>query len=132
MEAGCNIQDGVILHSLAGSPVTVEEGSSLAHGCVIHGPCRIGTGSFIGFNSVVYNSNLGALVVVMHGAVIEGVTVPDGLHVPSMSAISCPDDVESLIPATPESLAFAARVSAMNVRLEEAALDSRNGEPMRP
>lgn len=122
IEAGCNVQDGVILHALAGTSVTVEEGSSLAHGCIVHGPCTIGKNSFIGFNSVIFDADLGVGVVVMHAALVEGVTVPEGLYIPSMSAVCCSDDVQSLSPASPESLAFASKVSAMNIRLTEGAL----------
>ena len=38
----CNIQDGVIVHALGGTHVTIGRQTSLAHGCIIHGPCTLG------------------------------------------------------------------------------------------
>ncbi len=46
----CNIQDRVVLHSLEDSLVLIEEITSLAHGCIIHGPCKIGNNCFIGLS----------------------------------------------------------------------------------
>src|SRR3972149_7268063 len=62
----CNIQDGAILHALTGSKVEVGGSTSLSHGCIIHGPCRIGPKSFIGFRTIVFNSELGEGVMALH------------------------------------------------------------------
>jgi hypothetical protein len=51
IEAEVNIQDGVIIHALGGSPVRIGKGSSLAHGAVVHGPCKVGENCFIGFKT---------------------------------------------------------------------------------
>jgi carbonic anhydrase/acetyltransferase-like protein (isoleucine patch superfamily) len=117
--AEANVQDGDITHALAGTGVTIGPRASIAHGAVVHGPCAIGEGGFVGFNAIIFNAALGARVVVMHGALVEGVSIPDGLYVPSMTAIRSRRDVERLQPTSPESLVFVARVSAMNVRLAE-------------
>ena len=42
IESEVNIQDGVIIHALGGSPVHIGSGVSLAHGAVIHDPCHGG------------------------------------------------------------------------------------------
>ncbi|MBU4305987.1 MAG: carbonate dehydratase, partial [Candidatus Omnitrophica bacterium] len=55
----CNIQDRVIIHALENTSVLIEENTSLAHGCIIHGPCKIGKKCFIGFGSVVFKSEIG-------------------------------------------------------------------------
>jgi hypothetical protein len=58
----------------------------------------------------------------MHHAVVEGVTVPAGLHVPSMMSVRCESDLRQLEPAGPELAAFAKKVSQMNMLLADAAL----------
>ena len=42
IRAECNVQDGVIIHALCGTQVTVGQRTSLAHSCIIHGPCTLG------------------------------------------------------------------------------------------
>ena len=54
VEDECNVQDGVIIHALAGTEVTIGQRTSLAHGAIVHGPCRIDEDSFIGFGAVVF------------------------------------------------------------------------------
>ncbi len=129
--AEANVQDGVILHALGGTGVTIGPGTSLAHGAVVHGPCSIGRGGFVGFNSVLFDATLGTRVVVMHAALVEGVSVPDDLYVPSMTAVCCQVDVRPLRPASPEELAFAARVRLTNTRLAEAGRESESGEAVK-
>ncbi len=45
----CNIQDGVVIHAIGGTNVTIGLKTSLAHGCIIHGPCNLGQRCFMGF-----------------------------------------------------------------------------------
>ncbi len=118
-----NIQDGVVIHALGGSGVEIGPRSSIAHGAVVHGPCKIGENCFIGFRSVVFDATLGPHVIVMHQALVEGVIIPDGLVVPSMTAVRTDQDVHRLNPARPEQLAFAAKVAQVNSWLAQAALD---------
>ncbi|MBU0952022.1 MAG: hypothetical protein KKH91_04250 [Elusimicrobia bacterium] len=40
--ANCNVQDRVIVHALQNTSVYVDNNSSLSHGCIVHGPCKIG------------------------------------------------------------------------------------------
>ena len=42
VEAECNVQDGVIIHALAGAPVRIGSRTSLTHGSIVHGPCILG------------------------------------------------------------------------------------------
>jgi len=117
-----NVQDCVVVHALGGTGVEIGTGTSLAHAAVVHGPCKIGADCFVGFNSVVFNATLGDGVVVMHQALVEGVTVPPGLCIPSMTAVRCEEDVRRLAPATPDMIAFARKVSQTNIVLAEVAL----------
>lgn len=42
VEAECNVQDGVIIHALAGTSVRIGSRTSLTHGSIVHGPCILG------------------------------------------------------------------------------------------
>lgn len=121
IDAEVNIQDGVIIHALGGSPVRIGKGSSLAHGAVIHGPCKVGENCFVGFKSVVFKADLGAGVIIQHQALVEGVTIPAGMHVPSMSGVLTEEDVGQLRSVSPELTAFAEKVRKTNVFLAEVA-----------
>ena len=124
---GANVQDCVVVHALGGTSVRIGPSSSVAHAAVIHGPCEIGADCFVGFGSVVFNATLDRGVLVMHRALVEGVTIPPGLCVPSMVAVGCAEDVRGLVSATPEQVSFAAKVARTNVLLAEAALRGRGG-----
>ncbi len=124
---GANLQDGVVVHALGGTGVRIGAGTSVAHGAVVHGPCATGGKCFVGFNSVLCNATLGEGVVVMHQALVEGVTLPDGSYVPSMTAVRCEEDVRRLTRVPPEVLAFVEKVRNTNIQFAEsyAALQSR-------
>ena len=69
----CNVQDGVIIHALGGTPVSVGKRTILAHGCIIHGPCKIGEECFVGFRAVVFKSVVGNGSFVGANATVQGV-----------------------------------------------------------
>jgi carbonic anhydrase/acetyltransferase-like protein (isoleucine patch superfamily) len=117
-----NVQDCAVIHALGGTGVAIGPRTSIAHAAVIHGPCKIGAGCFVGFNSVVFGATLGDGVVVMHQALVEWVVVPEGLLVPSMTAVRCEEDAIRLIRVTADIVAFVERIVSANVRLTEAAL----------
>jgi carbonic anhydrase/acetyltransferase-like protein (isoleucine patch superfamily) len=117
-----NVQDGAVIHAVGGTGVSIGPRTSIAHAAVIHGPCTIGAGCFVGFNSVVYRATLGDGVVVMHHALVEGTVVPEGLYVPSITPVRCERDVARLGRVAPDVVAFVERVSRTNVLLAEAAL----------
>lgn len=119
VEAEVNIQDGVIVHALGGSPVHIGKGASLAHGAVVHGPCMVEEGCFIGFKSVVFKSILKKGVVVLHQSLVEGVTIEAGKHVPSMTRVRNEEDVYGLGEAPADLAAFADKVRQTNVFLAE-------------
>jgi carbonic anhydrase/acetyltransferase-like protein (isoleucine patch superfamily) len=121
VEAEVNIQDGVIIHALGGSPVRISRGASLAHGAVIHGPCEIGENCFIGFRSVVFNASLARGVIVEHQALVENMTIPEGVHIPSMIAVRSQADVLGLKPVSPELVAFADKVRRTNLFLAQVS-----------
>jgi carbonic anhydrase/acetyltransferase-like protein (isoleucine patch superfamily) len=121
VEPEVNIQDGVIVHALGGAPVRISRGASLAHGAVVHGPCEIGEDCFIGFKSVVFKASLARGVIIEHQALVENVTISEGLHIPSMTAVLSQADVLRLKPASSEMAAFADKVRRTNLFLAEVS-----------
>ena len=95
--SGTNIQDGVIIHALKdkyimmdGKKYAVYIGRDVccAHGAIIHGPCAIGDGSFIGFNSTVFKAIVGKNCAVLHHSLVtNNVKLPDNKCVPSGTVI---------------------------------------------
>jgi carbonic anhydrase/acetyltransferase-like protein (isoleucine patch superfamily) len=63
-----NIQDGVVLHGLLNQRIPVGNKRysifignkvSIGHGALVHGPCFIGDGVFVGFKSIVFDAIVG-------------------------------------------------------------------------
>jgi phenylacetic acid degradation protein len=52
LEAGANLQDNCVVHSLPDFDCVMEADSHIGHGAVIHG-CRIGRNALVGMNAVV-------------------------------------------------------------------------------
>lgn len=77
--AGSNIQDGSVLHSDTGFPLTVGERVTVGHQVVLHG-CTVGDESLIGIGAVVLNgAKIGKHCLVGAGALVtEGKEFPDG------------------------------------------------------
>jgi len=113
----CNIQDSAVIHALENASVLIEENTSLAHGCIIHGPCKIGRNCFIGFGSVVFNAEVAEGVVIMHLAVVEGVNILPERVVESSKLINSVDDVRELAHVDKELRGFAKRVIKTNLDL---------------
>lgn len=123
----CNIQDRVIIHALENSSVSIEENTSLAHGCIVHGPCKIGQGCFIGFGTVVFNAVLSNEIVVKHLVVIEGVEIPSGRLVPNRAVINSEDKVKDLELATEELEIFSQKVVKVNLDLVKGYKIAKEG-----
>ncbi|PIY19920.1 carbonate dehydratase [Candidatus Desantisbacteria bacterium CG_4_10_14_3_um_filter_40_18] len=95
--SGTNIQDGVIIHALKDKFVMIEgkkyavyigKDVCVAHGAIIHGPCAIGDGSFVGFNSTVFKAIVGKNCAVLHHSLVtNNVKIPDNKCVPSGTVI---------------------------------------------
>ena len=76
--ARSNIQDGSVLHTDAGVPLTVGPSVSVGHLVMLHG-CTIGEGSLIGIKAVILNgARVGRDCLVGANTLIaEGKTIPD-------------------------------------------------------
>ena len=74
-----NIQDGSMVHSDPGFPMTLGENVTIGHQVMLHG-CTVGDGSLIGIKSVVMNgAKIGRNCLVGAGSLVtEGKEFPDG------------------------------------------------------
>jgi carbonic anhydrase/acetyltransferase-like protein (isoleucine patch superfamily) len=102
--AGTNIQDGSVLHSDMGYPLTLGEGVTVGHKVMLHG-CTVGDHSLIGIGAVVLNgAKIGKNCLVGAGALVtEGKEFPDG----SLIVGSPAKVVRELSPAQIEGLKLA-------------------------
>ncbi|MET0519260.1 MAG: gamma carbonic anhydrase family protein [Burkholderiaceae bacterium] len=116
---GSNIQDGSVLHSDHGSPLTVGEGVTVGHQVMLHG-CTIGDHSLIGIGAVVLNgAKIGKSCLVGAGALVtEGKEFPEG----SMIIGSPARVVRQLTPEQIEGLKLSARHYIDNARRYSADL----------
>ena len=75
---GCNVQDGCVLHTDPGFPLTLERHVTVGHKAMLHG-CTIGEGSLIGINAVVLNgARIGRNCLIGANALIpEGKEIAD-------------------------------------------------------
>ena len=76
---GSNVQDGSVLHSDPGFPLTLGENVTVGHQVMLHG-CTIGDGTLVGIQAVVLNgAKIGRNCLVGAGALVtEGKEFPDG------------------------------------------------------
>ena len=84
---GTNIQDGAILHSDPGVPLSIGEGCTIGHGAVIHG-CTIGPNCLIGMGATILNgARIGANSIVGANALVtERKEFPDGALIAGVPA----------------------------------------------
>ena len=77
--ARSNVQDGSVLHTDVGFPLTLGDDVTVGHQVMLHG-CTVGDGSLIGIQAVVLNgARIGRNCLVGAGAVVtEGKEFPDG------------------------------------------------------
>jgi carbonic anhydrase/acetyltransferase-like protein (isoleucine patch superfamily) len=110
---GSNIQDGCVLHSDHGQPLTVGQNVTVGHQVMLHG-CTVGDGSLIGIGAVVLNgARIGKNCLVGAGSLVtEGKEFPDG----SMIIGSPAKVVRQLTPEQIEGLRRSAKGYQENAR----------------
>ncbi|MGN6628311.1 MAG: hypothetical protein ACTHKJ_00365, partial [Candidatus Nitrosocosmicus sp.] len=121
-----NLQDGVILHALEttshnkniddrrysaqgsllnandsafnnGFAIYVGDKVSLAHDVQIHGPAFVGNDTFVGMNSLIFNSKIGNRVAIgVSSTITNGVTIADDKFVPPGSIIATQKQADAL------------------------------------
>ncbi|MES2151749.1 MAG: gamma carbonic anhydrase family protein [Pseudomonadota bacterium] len=76
--ANSNVQEGTVMHTDMGYPLTVGENVTIGHQAMLHG-CTVGDGSLIGIQAVILNgARIGKGCLVGAGALVtEGKEFPD-------------------------------------------------------
>ncbi len=79
---GANVQDGTVMHTDIGYPLTVGDRVTIGHKVMLHG-CTVGADSLIGIGSIILNgARIGSNTVVgANSLVTEGKEFPDGVLV---------------------------------------------------
>jgi len=77
--AGSNVQEGTVMHTDPGYPLTIGNKVTIGHQAMLHG-CTIGDGALIGIQAVILNgARIGKGCLVGAGALVtEGKEFPDG------------------------------------------------------
>ena len=96
-----NVQDGAVLHTDPGLPLTVGDGATIGHKVMLHG-CTIGDNCLIGIGSVILNGAVigSNCVVGAKSLITENKTFPDNsliLGAPAKVARTLNDDEVAMI-----------------------------------
>ncbi|MFC1833109.1 carbonic anhydrase [Thermodesulfobacteriota bacterium] len=109
-----NVQDGCVIHALEtcdnGSKVEqnlmqvdgkeyavyVGKNVCLAHQVLVHGPAVVRDNTFLGFQAIVFKSEIGEGCVLEFGAKVIGVKVPAGRYVPINSVVNSQEQADAL------------------------------------
>lgn len=77
--AGTNVQEGTVMHTDMGYPLTIGENCTIGHRAMLHG-CTIGNNTLIGMGATILNNaKIGNNCLVGANALItEGKEFPDG------------------------------------------------------
>jgi carbonic anhydrase/acetyltransferase-like protein (isoleucine patch superfamily) len=75
---GSNVQDGSVLHTDPGAPLTIGKGVTIGHMVMLHG-CEIGDGSLVGIGSIILNrTKIGRNCLIGANTLLtEGKDIPD-------------------------------------------------------
>jgi carbonic anhydrase/acetyltransferase-like protein (isoleucine patch superfamily) len=98
---GSNIQDGAVLHTDAGFPLTVGRNCTIGHQAILHS-CTVGDNSLVGMGATVLNAaKIGRNCLIGAKALItEGRTIPDNSLVIGMPGkvvrVLSEDEIEGL------------------------------------
>ncbi len=73
-----SIQDGSIIHTDFGFPVTIGDNCIIGHGCILHG-CKIGNNCLIAMGAIILTgAEIGNECIIGAGALVpEGKKIPD-------------------------------------------------------
>ena len=73
-----NVQDGCVLHTDKGAPLTIGAYCTIGHKAILHG-CEVGDNSLVGMGAIILNhAKIGRNCLIGAGALIpEGKIIPD-------------------------------------------------------
>jgi carbonic anhydrase/acetyltransferase-like protein (isoleucine patch superfamily) len=76
--ARTNIQDGSVLHSDAGVPLTIGDGVTVGHQAMLHG-CTVGDNTLVGIGATILNKSVIGknCVIGAHTLIPENKSIPD-------------------------------------------------------
>ena len=117
-----NIEDGSVLHTDLGAPLTLGEYVTVGHKVMLHG-CQVGDYSLIGINAVVLNhARIGRYCII--GA---NTLIPEGKEIPDFSlVVGSPGKViRQVSEAQKQMLAASAHHYIENFRRYQAQLKPR-------
>jgi carbonic anhydrase/acetyltransferase-like protein (isoleucine patch superfamily) len=118
-----NVQDGSVLHTDTGWPLTLGERVSVGHQAMLHG-CTVGDGSLVGIQSVLLNgAKIGRHSLVGAGSLVtEGKEFPDGALIVGRPAklvrMLTPEEIERLAWSAMHYVENARRHRESGVRLD--------------
>ena len=130
IDSNTNIQDGVILHGLEhgrvlfngqGYSIYIGKEVSCTHGCIIHGPCKLGDRVFVGFHAIVLNAIVGEGSYISTNALVTGgIRIAQNRYVPAGAIIETQDQANALgsVPESQEE--FAQEVQHVNQQFPRA------------
>ncbi|MDW8801481.1 hypothetical protein P8V03_09985 [Clostridium sp. A1-XYC3] len=120
----------VIFHSLKNIKFTINNKQysiyignevSVAHGALIHGPCIVGSNTFVGFNAIVFNSIVEDGCYIDLGAIVtNGVRIPAKSYVPVGAVIDTQEKANALNKVSEADEDFAKNVVKSNTELSQA------------
>ncbi|MDE2447206.1 MAG: gamma carbonic anhydrase family protein [Alphaproteobacteria bacterium] len=107
---GSNVQDGCVLHTDLGAPLTIGKGCTIGHKAILHG-CTVGDNTLVGMGACVMNhAKIGRNCLIgAYALVPEGKIIPDNSMVLGM-----PGKVVRTL--TPDQVAGLAKSAAGYVR----------------
>lgn len=109
-----NVQDGSVLHTDLGIPLTLGDDVTIGHQVMLHG-CTVGSGSLIGIQSVILNgARIGKNCLVgAKSLVTEGKAFPDGSLIMGSPAkvvrVLTPEQMQALMASAAHYVQQAAR-----------------------
>lgn len=122
--ADTNLQDGVILHGLKHGRVIqdnkkysiyISSNVSCTHGCIIHGPCKIGSHVFVGFHAIILNAIVGDGCYISANALVTGgIIVGSNRFVPAGAIIDTQEKADMLGYVPESEIEFAQEVQSVN------------------
>lgn len=80
--ADCNLQDGSMLHNMAGSPVLIGDRVSFGHGVMAHG-CKIESDVLVGIRATILNG----VEIGHHSLIAAGALIPENKAIPPYSLV---------------------------------------------
>lgn len=99
----------------AGDKPVIAASATVHPSAVLIGNIQLGEKVFVGSNAVIRADEP------RPDGKLEGVSVPAGMHVPSMTGVRTEGDVQKLKPVSAELSAFAEKVRRTNLFLAEVA-----------